>query len=147
MSEYIKFNRSTSKDEAMVSPDSNIVYFTNDTHQIIMRGHTYSDIPLYQQYKLYGGTVSEQAFSVIMKYHLTPFMISNTGVTTIPDDLLNNTQTNFVTEYYWNLMRLTGGEPIVTTQWDDNIPIKLKGISSNKEFAIDFANKTITLIS
>lgn len=71
-------------------------------------------------------------------------MISNSSSTTIPDDLLNSSGTNFVTEYYWQIMRLTGGEPIMTTQWNNNIPYKFKGISSGREYSIDFSTKTIT---
>lgn len=143
MANYIKFNKSTNRETALSSLDQNTVYFTTDTHQIVMNGQAYSDIPLYKQYQLYGGTVSETAFAVIMKYHLTPFMIATTGDTTIPDDMLNSTGTNFVTEYYWNLMRITGGEPVMTSLWNGNIPSRLKGVASGKEYEIDFTNKVI----
>lgn len=98
----------------------------------------------YEYYKEKGGVVSESAYNIMTKYLFTPFIISNNSTTTIPDELLNESQTSFFTDYYWNFMRLTGGEPIRTTQWANNIPQKLVGISSGLSFVIDFSNKTIT---
>ena len=40
MSNYIKFNRSTPKDSALVG-DQNTVFFTSDTHEIVVQGNTY----------------------------------------------------------------------------------------------------------
>lgn len=97
----------------------------------------------YEYYKNHGGTLSEAPYNVMIKYLFTPFMVSRNSVTTIPDDLLNESKTMFVTEYYWNIMRITGGEPFVTVQWNGNIPYKFKGILNNEIFVIDFINKTI----
>ena len=80
---------------------------------------------------------------MMSKYHLTPFMVSNNSVTIIPDELLNENKTNFITEYYWNIIRITGGEPIVTTVWNGNIPHKFKGLLNGTTFVIDFPSKTI----
>lgn len=98
----------------------------------------------YEYYKEKGGVVSESAYNIMTKYLFTPFIISTNSTTTIPDELLNESQNSFFTDYYWNFMRLTGGEPIRTTQWADNIPQKFVGISSGLSFVIDFSNKTIT---
>jgi hypothetical protein len=70
-------------------------------------------------------------------------MIAATGDTTIPDDMLNSAGTNFVTEYYWNLMRITDGEPIMTSLWNGNIPSRLKGVTSGREYEINFTDKII----
>lgn len=98
----------------------------------------------YEYYEKKGGIASESAYNIMTKYLFTPFIISNNSTTTIPDELLNESQTSFFTDYYWNFMRLTGGEPIRTTQWANNIPQKFVGISSGLSFVIDFSNKTIT---
>lgn len=98
----------------------------------------------YEYYKNNGGTLEEIPYNVMIKYLFTPFMVSRNSVTTIPDDLLNESKTNFVTEYYWNIMRITGGEAFVTVQWNDNIPYKFRGILNNEVFIIDFTNKIIT---
>lgn len=98
----------------------------------------------YEFYTGCGGTLNERQYNAMVKYMYTPFMVSNNSVTNIPDELLNENKTSFVTEYYWNMMRITGGEPFVTTQWNGNIPYKFKGILNNKTFVIDFANKKIT---
>ena len=139
---YVRCDKSKTLEEA-VSGEADIVYFTTDSHQIFMNGRPYSNISLYQQYQLYGGTVSEDAFAIILKYHLTPFLIATTGDTVIPDDILNSTGTNFVTEYYWNLMRIAGGEPVMTSLQNGDVPSRLKGVASGKEYEIDFTNKVI----
>ena len=119
------------------------IVFIEDTQQIYVNGNYYGR-SLYEQYKDIGGTLSENIFPTFFKYFITPFMISNGSSTIIPDDLLNSSGTNFITEYYWQIMRLTGGEPIMTIQWNGNIPHKFKGISSGREYSIDFSTKTIT---
>ena len=146
MANYIKFNKSTNQADALNSLDPNTVYFTKDTEKIILDGVNYSGPTLYDEYKECGGTMSASAFPIAMKYHITPFMISNNSVTTIPEELLNTSKTNFITDYYWNLVRITGGEPVITIQWNNNIPSRIKGLLNGKEFAVDFTTRTITPI-
>lgn len=124
---YIKYVAQELTDEQQVQARSNISAFTS-----------------YEYYKNNGGTLAEIPYNVMIKYLFTPFMVSRNSVTTIPDDLLNESKTMFVTEYYWNIMRITGGEPFVTVQWNGNVPYKFKGILNNEVFVIDFTNKTIT---
>mgnify|MGYP006991698181 CR=1 FL=1 len=71
-------------------------------------------------------------------------MISTNSTTYIPEELLNEGKNNFFSDYYWNIMRLNGGEPIITIQWENNIPYRIKGVSSEKTFKISFINRTIT---
>ena len=98
----------------------------------------------YEFYQTVGGILNERQYNTMVKYSFTPFMISSNSVTVIPDDLLNENKTNFFTDWYWNAMRLTGGEPIMTIQWQNNIPYKFKGMVNGKIYRIDFNNKTIT---
>lgn len=84
----------------------------------------------YEYYKANGGYVSERAYSIMTKYLFTPFMISSTGPTSIPDELMNDSKTSFFTDCYWNFMRITGGEPIKTIQWDGDNPLKFVGMVS-----------------
>ncbi len=100
---------------------------------------------LYELYKKCGGTLPEKVFPTFVKYFFTPFMISSSSVTTIPNDLLNDAGTNFINEYYWQICRLTGGEPVKTLQWNDTgAPSRIQGMASKKEFTIDYTNKKIT---
>ena len=98
---------------------------------------------MYDYYKKIGGGASEKVFNTMMKYLFTPFMISSSGTTNIPDDLLNDAQTNFFTDYYWHYTRLTGGEPFKTTEWKNNVPYKFMGMLTGKYYIIDFTTKTI----
>lgn len=139
---FIRTN-STSWENADKNKYKDSIVFIEDIGQIWSNGVYYIG-SLYEQYKAIGGTLSENTFPIFFKYFITPFMISNSSSTTIPDDLLNSSGTNFVTEYYWQIMRLTGGEPVMTIQWNNNIPSKFKGISSGREYSIDFSTKTIT---
>ena len=134
---------STSWENADKNKYKDSIVFIEDIGQIWSNGIYYVG-SLYEQYKAVGGTLSENIFPTFFKYFITPFMISNSSSTTIPDDLLNSSGTNFVTEYYWQIMRLTGGEPVMTIQWNNNIPSKFKGINSGREYSIDFSTKTIT---
>ena len=95
-------------------------------------------------YKSIGGVLNERQYRIMVKYAYTPFMISSNSVTEIPDELLNESRTNFFADWYWIVMRITGGEPIMTTQWNNNIPYKFKGMVSGKIYIIDFINKIIT---
>ena len=98
----------------------------------------------YEYYTSVGGILNERQYKIMVKYAYTPFMISSNSVTTIPDELLNESKTNFFADWYWNIMRITGGEPIMTIQWENNIPYKIKGIVSGKIYVINFNTKTIT---
>ena len=98
---------------------------------------------MYDYYKKIGGGANEKVFNTMMKYLFTPFMISSSGTTNIPDDLLNDAQTNFFTDYYWHYTRLTGGEPFKTTEWKNNVPYKFMGMLTGKYYIIDFTTKTI----
>ena len=95
-------------------------------------------------YKSVGGILNERQYNIMVKYSYTPFMISSNSVTTIPDELLNESKNNFFADWYWSVMRITGGEPIMTTQWQNNIPYKFKGMVNGKIYTINFNNKTIT---
>lgn len=97
----------------------------------------------YEFYKSVGGILNESQYKIMVKYSYTPFMISSNSTTTIPDELLNENKTNFFADWYWSVMRITGGEPIITIQWVNNIPYKLKGIVNNKVYIIDFTDRTI----
>ena len=100
---------------------------------------------LYELYKKCGGTLPEKVFPTFVKYFFTPFMISSTSETTIPEDLLNESKTNFINEYYWQICRITGGEPIKTLQWDSNgAPSRFQGMATKKEFTIDYNTRKIT---
>jgi len=103
------------------------------------------DSEIYNVYKQLDGTLSEKTFKILYKYMFTPFIVNSNGTTTIPDELINDSGTNFITEYYWNYMRLTGGEPIVTTTWNGHIPLKFKGLLNGKTYSIDYTTKTITV--
>ena len=109
----------------------------------IYEGGNIEILGMYDYYKKIGGGASEKVFNTMMKYLFTPFMISASGTTNIPDDLLNDAKTNFFTDYYWHYTRLTGGEPVKTTEWKDNVPYKFIGMLSGKYYIIDFTNKTI----
>ncbi|MBP3630085.1 MAG: hypothetical protein J6J23_01210, partial [Clostridia bacterium] len=98
----------------------------------------------YEYYVSNGGILTERQYNVMIKYLFTPFMVSTNSETIIPDELLNESGTNFFADWYWNVMRITGGEPIMTTQWVDNIPYKFKGVVSGKTYIIDFNTKKIT---
>lgn len=100
---------------------------------------------LYELYKKCGGTLHEKVFPTFVKYFFTPFMISSSSETTIPEDLLNESKTNFINEYYWQICRITGGEPIKTSQWDSNgAPSRFQGMATKKEFTIDYNTRKIT---
>lgn len=98
----------------------------------------------YDYYKNVGGLLNERQYNIMVKYSYTPFMISSNSTTTIPDELLNDSKNNFFADWYWIVMRITGGEPIMTTQWQNNIPYKFKGMVNGKIYTINFNNKTIT---
>ena len=98
----------------------------------------------YEFYKSVGGILNERQYKIMVRYAYTPFMISSNSVTTLPDELLNESKTNFFADWYWNIVRITGGEPIMTIQWNNNIPYRIKGIVSGKTYVINFDNKTIT---
>lgn len=103
---------------------------------------------LYELYKKCGGTLPERVFPTFVKYFFTPFMISSSSETTIPQDLLNESGTNFINEYYWQICRITGGEPIKTLQWNDNgAPSRIQGMANKKEFTIDYITRKIIPIS
>lgn len=99
----------------------------------------------YEHYVDVGGALSENTYYIMQKYLLTPFMINSSGTTVIPDELLNDSGDNFITDYYWNLMKITGGEPIKTTNWVNNKPNKFIGTINQNSYTIDFSNKIITL--
>lgn len=141
----VNFVRTTSSKWSTLNKDyyKESIVFIEDTNQIYVNGNYYGG-NLYEQYKEIGGTLAKNVFPTFFKYFITPFMVSNNNTTIIPDDLLNSSGTNFITEYYWQIIRLTGGEPIMTIQWDGNTPYKFKGINSNREYTINFTNKTIT---
>ncbi len=98
----------------------------------------------YDYYKSVGGFLNEMQYKIMVKYAYTPFMISSNSVTNIPDELLSENKTTFFADWYWIVMRITGGEPIMTIQWENNIPYKIKGIVNNKIYIVNFNDKTIT---
>ena len=106
--------------------------------------HNISALTSYEYYISNGGVLNERQYNVMIKYLFTPFMISSNSTTIIPDELLDSSGNNFFADHYWNVMRITGGEPIMTTQWQNNIPYKFKGIVNGKTFIINFTNKTIS---
>lgn len=123
---YVKYVAQTLTDEQQSQSRKNINALTS-----------------YEYYVANGGVLNERQYNIMIKYLFTPFMISSNSTTIIPDELLNESKNNFFADWYWNVMRITGGEPIMTTQWKNNIPYKFKGIVNNKIYIIDFSNKTI----
>lgn len=98
----------------------------------------------FSAYQINGGTLNERQYQIMSKYLYTPFIISSTDTTIIPDSMLNENKTDFFCEWFWNCTRITGGEPIMVTQWSNSIPYKIKGIVTGRIYVIDFNNKTIS---
>ena len=91
-----------------------------------------------------GWMKNESIWRKMNKFIYTPYMISSNSVTNLSDEILNDAKTNFFTEYYWNYCRLTGGEPVKTTQWKNDVPYKIVGMFSGKTYTVDFSKRTVT---
>jgi len=115
---------------------------TNEEKQTIR--NNIGSVNSFEQYSSDGGILNEEQYRIMSKYLYTPFMISSNSVTTIPDELLNESKTNFFCDWCWNIMRITGGEPIVVVEWDDyDNPTKFKGLLNGVTYVVNRTNWTI----
>lgn len=128
----------------LVTTEVTAIDANGKTHKLSEKGNS-----PYYDYKNSGGILTESQFNIMTKYLYTPFIVNPTSKTTIPEDLLNTAKNGLFNEdYFWNVVKLPGGEPLIVIEWDEyNQPVKMKGMVNEALYTINRTDWTITPIS